>query len=281
MLVQHYQPHELRLAYCYRVYLRWRTYRNRTCPALSLIDCETLNALALPYGIRVLECATSKTDVAAMVSLQPKESISTCASKLKGQLSKYLRSKLELEEPEHLLSRGYFACTVGKTNTVQIEQYLESQAEHHGFDKRLLPPIFVQKYALHAGDDARLMAQHASVLAQFHIVLATRWRRGVFGSSEGKKITQEWRNLQTDLRIAIIKVSFVPDHVHIALRTHPSVSLPDTIAALMNKAQDMISNALVGVGLDQLWQPSAYLGSYGDLTSPQIRKYIQNLKRNS
>jgi REP-associated tyrosine transposase len=279
MLIQHYQPHELRFAYCYRIYLRWRTYRSRVCLPLLGIDNDILNTLAQPYGIRVLECATSKTDVATMVSLQPTETISTCASKLKGQLSKYLRSELQLKEPEHLLSRGYFGCTVGKSNALQIERYLESQAEHHGYDKRVLPPIFVEKYAVNAADEARLIAKHASVLAQFHIVLATRWRRGVFGASEGKKIAQEWRKLQTDLRIAIIKVSFVPDHVHIALRTHPSVSVPDTIAALMNTAQDIIPNALVGVGLDQLWQPSAYLGSYGDLTSPQIRKYIESLQK--
>jgi hypothetical protein len=29
-------------------------------------------------------------------------------------------------------------------------------------------------------------------------------------------------------------------------------------------------------GQSRVWQPSAYIGGYGDLTSPQIRKYIHN-----
>ena len=216
-----------------------------------------------PYQIRVLECAASETDLATIVSLRPEEMITSCASKLKGQVSKQLRMKLGLEDPTHLLSRGYFGCTIGKNNAAQIERYLDAQAKHHGYDKRKRPPIFVEKYTLDAADQARLMTNHSYVIAQFHVVLATRWWRGVFGSSEGQKVTREWRKRQADLRIAIMKVSFVPDHVHIAIRAHPSISLPDTIAALMNAAQDTIPIALISVGLDRLWQPCAYFGSYG------------------
>lgn len=38
----------------------------------------------------------------------------------------------------------------------------------------------------------------------------------------------------------------------------------------------VMSKQLIAAQVDRLWQPSAYLGSYGDLASPQIRKYIQN-----
>ncbi len=281
MLIQTYQPHELHFAYCYRVYFRWRTFRNRLYPALGLLSSEELNELMQPYCIRVLECAASEIDVTTMVSLQPAETISACASKLKGRVSKWLGTRLRLAEPDHLLSRGYFACTVGQTTTTLVEQYLETQGAHHGYDKRLLPPIFVERYELTASNEERLNAKHAYVVAQFHVVLATRWRRGVLGSREGRRIASAWRNLQQELRIAIIKVSFVPDHVHIALRMHPAVSPADVVAALMNTAQETIREELIPAGLDRLWEPSAYLGSYGDLASPQIRKYIERLRRGS
>jgi hypothetical protein len=29
-------------------------------------------------------------------------------------------------------------------------------------------------------------------------------------------------------------------------------------------------------GMERLWQPSAYCGTYGEMLSPQISKYIQN-----
>ena len=113
-------------------------------------------------------------------------------------------------------------------------------------------------------------------MAQFHLVLATLGRRGVFGSDEARQVATEWRRLQGELRVALTKVSFVPDHVHIALRTHPAVAPADVVVALMNAAQEVMSRGLVHAGLNRLWQPGAYVGGYGHLASPQIRKYIES-----
>lgn len=34
------------------------------------------------------------------------------------------------------LARGYFAATVGKSTADEVNNYLEIQSEHHGFDRR-------------------------------------------------------------------------------------------------------------------------------------------------
>jgi len=77
----------------------------------------------------------------------------------------------------------------------------------------------------------------------------------------------------------MLKVSFVPDHVHMALRLHPSVSPAELIVDLMNLGQEFMwehfEEAVVRAGIERLWQPSAYLGSFGDLESTKISKYIQ------
>ncbi len=277
MFIQSYQADELHFAYCYRVYFRWRTLRNVSCGPLAQLNAMVLNNLVESYGVAVLECSASDTEVVTMVSLQPQETISASAGKLKGRVTKWLNQKLGSSEPLHLLSRGYFACTVGKSRREAVEQYLDNQSAHHGYDQRQLPPIFVERYDLSATDAARLAAKHACVVAQFHVVLATRQRRGVFGSLEGRTIAAEWRRRQEEMRIAIVKVSFVPDHVHLAVRLHPAVSPADVVVALMNAAQDIAQDLLVREGLERLWQKSAYVGSYGDLASPQVRKYIRSL----
>ena len=279
MFIQPYQPHELRFAYCYRLYLRCRTYRTRPLSPLAQLDASVLDSLVCPYDIRVLECASDPTDLLVMASLKPFETISGCAGKLKGRTSNWLREALHLEEPTNLLSRGYFACTVGKSNQTVVEQYLEQQGAHHGYKPRLLPPVFVEQYELSPDDEARISAKHAVVVAQFHLVLATWRRKGVFGSHQGRRIAAQWRSLQNDWRIALVKVSFVPDHVHIALRLHPSVAPADVVVQLMNSAQEIIQPDLISAGLERLWQPSGYIGSYGNLASPQIRKYIDNWRR--
>jgi hypothetical protein len=63
--------------------------------------------------------------------------------------------------------------------------------------------------------------------------------------------------------------------VHIAVRAHPALAPAGIAIALMNSAQEEIGGALIPARLERLWQPSVYVGSYGDLASPQIRKYIE------
>jgi len=278
MFIQPYSQQELRFAYCYRVYLRWRTHRARPLAPLGMLDQSVLETIAGKYGIRVLECASNATDL--LVSLKPEETISACAGKLKGQLSKWLREALQLTQPAELLSNGYFACTVGKSPREAVEQYLSRQGGHHGYAERPLPPVFVESYELTEEDEAGILPNHSMVVAQFHLLLATKGRRGVFGSQEGRAVAAAWRNLQASLRAALIKVSFLPDHVQPAIRTHPAVSPAELMARLMNSAQQVIfenfAESILQAGVEQLWQPSAYIGSYGDLTSPQLRKYIHN-----
>ncbi len=280
MFIQPYLREELRFAYCYRVYLRWRTHRARPLTPLAELDQAVLANIADRYGIRVLECASNATDLLALVSLKPEETISACTGKLKGQVSKWLREAQQLTQPAEQLSNGYFACTVGKSPREAVEQYLSRQCEHHGYAERALPPIFVESCELSEEDEARISPNHSVVVAQFHLVLATRWRRGVFGSREGRAVADEWRKLQKSLRAALIKVSFLPDHAHLAIRAHPAVSPADLAVELMNSAQQVIfdrfADAVLQARVERLWQPSAYIGGYGDLTSPQIRKYIHN-----
>lgn len=255
--------------------MRWRTHSGRPCLPLASLKKSTLSALAQNYDIHVLECATNPTDLLAEVSLEPTETISSAASKLKGRVSGWLRAELGLEKPASLLSRGYFACTVGKSTSSEVDKYLNNQGEHHGYAARKLPPIYVAKYEL---DESSLRPKHASVISQFHIVLATSSRIGIFGSESGKRVAEEWLRLQARWRIALLKVSFLPDHVHLALRLHPAVSPADIVVEMMNASQEAMKHELVSAGINRLWQPSAYIGSYGDLASPQIRKYIENWK---
>jgi REP element-mobilizing transposase RayT len=271
-----YQPHEINFAFCYRVYFSWRTYRRRSFSPLANLQRATLDALLRPYNIRVLECVTNKTDLRCIVSLKPVETISGCASKLKGRISRWLREELNLSDLQPLLSKGYFACTAGKSSSRVVERYLSLQGEHHGYSNRILPPIFVDQYQLSDEDEIRISPHHAMVIAKFHLVFSTTRRRGIIGSAQGRQIAKAWLKAQQELQIALIKISFVPDHVHVALRSHPAVSPASITAGLMNSAQQVMEKELIEAGVNRLWMNSAYVGSYGDLSSAQIRKFIEN-----
>jgi REP element-mobilizing transposase RayT len=279
VLLQPYQLEELSFAWCYRLYCRWQTHRRQPFAALTDLNAETLSSLLEPYSIHVLEASAEPTEAKMLASLLPNDTVSTCVAKTKGRVSKWLREQLELQEPRKLLSRGYFACTAGKSTAEAVEQYLDAQGDHHGYASRANPPVFVQSSPLTPADEQRLAAQHAVTDLRFHLVLATWRRKGVFGRAEGESITARWRAMQDELSMALEKVSFVPDHVHLAIHIHPRVSPAKLVVALMNAAQELCwgqhETSVVRAGVERLWQPSAYIGTYGDLESAKIAACIR------
>jgi len=283
MLIQPYQQGELTFAWCYRVHYRWRTYRAAPHPALAGLDGATLGALLQDYDAHVLEATASETDVKLLASLLPTETVAAGVSKAKGRASKWLHEQLQLQGPQKLLSRGYFACTAGQSTTEAVQRYLEQQSEHHGYATRVNPPVFIQRYPSTTADEERLSAERAVTNLQLHIVLATWRRKGVFGGAEGAATAARWRQMQDELTLALDKVSFVPDHVHLAVRIHPSVSPARMVIALMNAAQELLwrdfPDSVIRAGVPRLWQPSAYIGGFGDLESPKIAAYVREWEK--
>lgn len=278
MLIQPYQLDELRFAFCYRVYYRWLTHRSKPQRKLRNLSQAALESLLQPYGIHVLEASATDREIRVLVSLSPSESVAVAASKMKGRVSVWLREQLGLQQAEKLLSRGYFACTTGHSTTDAVDQYLDRQGEHHGYADRARPPVFVQRYPLSPADTGRLRTDHAVTLLQIHVVLASWLRRGVFTATAAEAVAKGWRRL--DGAWAVEKVSFVPDHVHLAAQLHPGVSPAELVVTLMNDAQQTIWNDFDWLAIEakalRLWQPSAYVGSYGDLQSAKIASYVRS-----
>lgn len=278
MLIQPYTPEELNFAYSYRVYFRTRTHRRKPNVTLSKLTKDALDSLLKPYNIHLLELATSSIEIRALASLLPTESVAIAASKWKGRVSKWLTDQGANQSVKHL-ARGYFAVTSGASTTDAISAYLEKQGEHHGYSDRVRPPTFVRNYAASQEGESVLQTDHAVSWLRFHVVLATWRRRGVFGQASAEVVAECWQDLQSECRVRIDKVSFLPDHVHLALTMHPAATPAGVITGLMNAAQETMwrefDRAVIQAGVERLWQPSAYVGSFGDLTSNAIGTYVR------
>ena len=270
-----YSFDELRFAYAYRVYVRCQTYCGRLSAKLSALNRDLLSPLVEPLDIHVLECQCDSSEMRLLLSLRPSEAVATAMSKVKGQAAKWLR-----ERSGGRLARGYFACTSGKNKAAEVETYLSSQGEHHGYSHRQRPPIFVKTFEQSMADSVRLESPHAKTLLRFHIVLATWRRRGVFGEDSARSVCEVWESLRQPERFSLLKVSFVPDHVYLAVRIHPSVAPGRLAAVLMNAAQEVVwqrfASDAIQARAERLFQPSAYIGSFGDLATPQIEAYLEN-----
>lgn len=184
---------------------------------------------------------------------------------------------MPVESAKHL-ARGYFAVTSGGATAGAIDTYLDQQGEHHGYSDRARPPVFVRTFAGSSETESVLQTDHAITRLRFHIVLATWRRRGVLGQASAKAVSDRWQELQSDLRLRLEKVSFVPDHVHLAVTLHPAIDPASVVVALMNAAQEILwsqfDRDVIQAGVERFWQPSAYVGSFGDLTSNAISAYV-------
>ena len=258
--------------------MRSRTHLRKPLPHLAILSTEILTDLLKPYNIHVLDFTSDSIDFRVLLSLLPTESISAAASKTKGRISKWLGEQVPSPIQTKSLARGYFAITTGQSVTDAVEAYLDTQSDHHGYADRVRPPVFVRKLehtdeTLHA-----IQTDHAASLLRYHIVLATWFRRGVFDENSAEAIANDWVRIQGDHGFLVDKVSFVPDHVHIALSLHPKSSPAEVVVSLMNVAQEAMWNffesEVIKSGVERLWQASAYVGSFGDLSSNAVSGYM-------
>ena len=278
-----YTAESLIFAYSIHCYLRWNTYRRKPVSELKLLDKEGIVELLYPYGIHLLEFSSDERNCLALVSLKPTDTVSAAASKVKGRFSSFLRSYYNLAENVRLFARGYFASTSGKSTELQVINYLSKQSGHHGFEKRTIPPVFQREFAEEAVDESRLNPNHALACLRYHVVLATTDRKGIFGSESGPVFTSCWQKAGHENGFKLIEVSFLPDHVHLAIRSHPTVAPAEIVSELMNLAEEVIwerySEHVIQAGVDRLFTPSAYVGGYGRLNSKAIRGYLDRWKR--
>ncbi len=171
-------------------------------------------------------------------------------------------------------AHGFLAKSVGRMRIAAVRKYLEQQAKHHGYDSRVLPPV----YRYRASQPVALEAAHASFELNHHLVLATCQRKGVFTSDLGRALSDYWLRVATMRGFAIDQISVVPDHVHLLVRIVPKMSIEECALLLLNNGQHFIGKnypeVLIDAGLEQLWEASAYAGTCGEFTTALLKGWL-------
>ena len=155
-----------------------------------------------------------------------------------------------------------------------VKAYLKNQAEHHGYSKRVNPPVFRYR----SDQPVRLSAHHAVFELSHHLVFATRYRQGVFNNQAGSELVNYWLKVAEKRGFAIDQATILPDHVHLLVRTVAKLTIEEVALSLMNNTQHWMAHhyprLLIRAKFDQLWQPSAYSGTCGRATTGQIKAFL-------
>lgn len=267
-------------AYQLHYHLCFRTHRRR--PVFSnrkQLLVETLDSVCAQHGYHGLSRKARPSDVQLILSLRPDDRISTVLKRVKGESSRVICRELGLQPP--LWAVGYLARSTGRATARAVKAYLERQIEHHGYNDRWLSPVFRFRAAVPKG----LAVAHASFELKHHLVLATKFRRGVFDSKVGQALVHYWLRVAAKRRFALDQASVLPDHVHLIVRITPKMSIEECALLLMNNGQHFVGTRypqrLIEAGIDQLWQASAYAGTCGELSTALLKSFLQRQDQGS
>jgi putative transposase len=256
-------------AYQLHYYLCFRTHRRRqSLTSIEPVLKSLIHEICDRHDYHLLACKSYPAQLRILVSLRPNQSVAKVIQTIKTNTSR--ESKIRAR----LWARGYLAQSVGQVRISAVREYLVKQAAHHGYDSRWLPPV----YRYRAVRPIELTASHAVFDLSHHLVLSTRWRKGIFSSGVGRALTNYWLRVAAKRRFAIDQLSTVPDHIHLIVRVVPSISIEECALSLMNNGQYFMAKnypqLLVQARVDQLWQASAYAGTCGNYTTGLMQKWL-------
>jgi len=265
---------ELHWAYQLHYYICFRTrWRRNTFdqPTRAASLARSLTEVCSNHDYHLLQHKVYPDHLRCLLSPKPDQTISTVINKLKSNISRGLCSEFGIQAP--LWATGYLARSVGHVRIQEVKHYLAHQADHHGYSRRVNPPVFRYR----SGNPAALGAAHAAFDLRYHLVLATRYRRGVFGSSLGRALVDYWLKVAHKKGFALDEATVLPDHVHLLVRVAPKMSIEECALSLMNNSEHWMGKNSPGAG-DKVWQRSAYAGTRGKVTTAMVKAFLARVE---
>lgn len=113
----------------------------------------------------------------------------------------------------------------------------------------------------------------------YHIVWSTKYRKPVLAGDIEKSCKEFFHKIAVDNGFMIANMEIMPDHVHLFISAHPKIS-PSSIA---KKLKGISGKWLFQKYPElrkiyrnhQIWNPSTYYGTVGDVSREVIQKYIE------
>ena len=233
---------------------------------------KVLSEICSRHGYHNLEMKAYPDHARLLLSLRPTDVLSKVLHALKANSSPEMCRHLGTSA--RLWARGYLARSVGRISVQAVERYLHCQPEHHGYARRVRPPV----HRFRAQQKNPLKTAHASFELSHHIVFFTEYRKGVFTSEAGASLARYWLRVAGKQSCVIDQMSFLLDHVHLLVRTHPKSCIESTCLSLLNNAQYFMTKhfpeLLIEAGVERLWQASAYAGTCGEMTTALVKWYL-------
>lgn len=116
---------------------------------------------------------------------------------------------------------------------------------------------------------------------KYHVVWCPKYRRKVLVGDVETRLKELLIETCTNLKVDIIEMELMPDHVHMLIEVDPQFGVHKVIKRLKGKTSKILRDEFhhLRTKLPTLWTNSYFISTVGGAPLSVIKQYIENQKR--
>lgn len=115
---------------------------------------------------------------------------------------------------------------------------------------------------------------------KYHVVFCPKYRRPVLQNNIAQRLEEIIRQTCDELKVEIIAMEIMPDHVHLLLECDPQFGIHRVVKRLKGKSSRLLREEFpyLKSRLPTLWTNSVFYSTVGGAPLSVIKQYVENQK---
>ena len=115
---------------------------------------------------------------------------------------------------------------------------------------------------------------------KYHVIWCSKYRRKVLVEEVGQRLKELIVGVASELRVDIIEMEIMPDHVHLLLEVDPQFGIHRAVKNIKGKTSRILRAEFISLRtrLPSLWTNSYFVATVGDAPLEVIKQYIESQK---
>lgn len=115
---------------------------------------------------------------------------------------------------------------------------------------------------------------------KYHVIRCSKYRRKVLVEEVGQRLKELIVGVASELRVDIIEMEIMPDHVHLLLEVDPQFGIHRAVKNIKGKTSRILRAEFISLRtrLPSLWTNSYFVATVGGAPLEVIKQYIESQK---
>ena len=115
---------------------------------------------------------------------------------------------------------------------------------------------------------------------RYHVVWCSKYRRKVLVEEVEQRLKELIVGVASELRVDIIEMEIMPDHVHLLLEVDPQFGIHRAVKNIKGKTSRILRAEFISLRtrLPSLWTNSYFVATVGGAPLEVIKQYIESQK---